>query len=111
MRAVSVLTSRTPRSMPTSPPKPIILISYACADEPEEPAEGEVQWLSFVTGHLRPAEEIGAFEIWTEPLAPDADARSRNPAQAARLRYICPACFASFARVRGRRRQANRNYP
>ena len=73
MRAVSVLTSRTPRSMPTSPPKPIILISHACADEPEEPAEGEVQWLSFVTGHLRPAEEIGAFEIWTEPLTPDAE--------------------------------------
>ena len=59
--------------MPTPPPKPIIFISYAHADEPEKPAEGEVRWLSFVTGHLRPAEEIGAFKIWTEPLAPDPD--------------------------------------
>ena len=73
MGAVSVLMSRTPRSMPTFPPKPIIFISYACADEPKEPPAGEVKWLSFVTGYLRPAEEIGAFEIWTEPLAPDAD--------------------------------------
>ncbi len=59
--------------MPTPPPKPSIFISYAHADEPEKPSEGEVRWLSFVTGHLRPAEEIGAFEIWTEPLAPDPD--------------------------------------
>ena len=59
--------------MPTPAPKPIIFISYAYADEPEEPAEDEVKWLSFVIGHLRPAEEVGAFEIWTEPLAPGAD--------------------------------------
>ena len=59
--------------MPTPPSKPIIFISYAPADEPEKPADGEVKWLSFVTGHLRAAEEIGALEIWTEPLAPGAD--------------------------------------
>ena len=59
--------------MPTPPSKPIIFISYAPADEPEKPVDGEVKWLSFVTGHLRAAEEIGALEIWTEPLAPGAD--------------------------------------
>jgi hypothetical protein len=59
--------------MPTPPSKPIIFISYARADEPERPVDGEVKWLSFVTGHLRAAEEIGALEIWTEPLAPGAD--------------------------------------
>jgi hypothetical protein len=70
MGAVSVLMSWTPRSMPTPPPKPIIFISYARADEAKEPVEGEAKGFSFVTGYLRPAEEIGAFEIWTEPLAP-----------------------------------------
>ena len=59
--------------MPTAPPKPIIFISYAHADEPETPADGEVKWLSFVTGHLRPAEEVGAFEFWIEPLAPGTE--------------------------------------
>jgi hypothetical protein len=59
--------------MPTLPSKPIIFISYAPADEPEKPADGEIKWLSFVTEHLRAAEEIGALEIWTEPLAPGAD--------------------------------------
>jgi hypothetical protein len=41
--------------MPTESGKPLIVISYAHADEPEHPAEGEVKWLSFVTGYLRPA--------------------------------------------------------
>ena len=40
--------------MPTEPYKPIIFISYAHADEPEKPAEGEIKWLSFVTGYLGP---------------------------------------------------------
>ena len=39
--------------MPTEPYKPLIFISYAHADEPERPAEGEVKWLSFVTGYLQ----------------------------------------------------------
>ena len=30
--------------MPTEPRKPLIVISYAHADEPEKPAEGEVKW-------------------------------------------------------------------
>jgi hypothetical protein len=59
--------------MLTPPYKPIIFISYAREDEPEKRAEGEAKWLSFVTEHLRPAKEIGAFDIWTEPLAPGGD--------------------------------------
>jgi hypothetical protein len=56
--------------MPTPPPKPIIFISYAHSDEPEKPAEGEIKWLSFVTGYLKPAEKEGAAEIWTDRLMP-----------------------------------------
>jgi len=41
--------------MPTEPKKPLIVISYAHADEPEDPAEREVKWLPFLTGYLRPA--------------------------------------------------------
>jgi hypothetical protein len=59
--------------VPNPSSKPIIFISCAPADQPEKPADGEVKWLSFVTGHLRAAEEIGALEIWTEALAPGAD--------------------------------------
>ena len=50
--------------------KPVIFISYAHLDEPENPREGEVQWLSFVTGFLKPAETQGAVEIWTDRLMP-----------------------------------------
>ncbi|MFZ1963045.1 MAG: toll/interleukin-1 receptor domain-containing protein [Roseiarcus sp.] len=57
----------------TSPPKPIIFISYAHADEPEQPAEGEVKWLSFVTGYLRPAVKHGAVEIWIDRLMRGGD--------------------------------------
>ena len=56
--------------MPTEPYKPIIFISYAHADEPEKPAEGEIKWLSFVTGYLRPAVKQGAVEIWVDWLMP-----------------------------------------
>ncbi len=59
-----------PRSMPTQPYKPIIFISYAHADEPEKPAEGEVKWLSFVTGYLRPAIKHGAVDLWIDRLMP-----------------------------------------
>ena len=58
------------RSMPTEPKKPLIVISYAHADEPEKPAEGEVKWLSFVTGYLRPAIKHGAVELWLDRLMP-----------------------------------------
>ena len=54
--------------MPDEPKKPLIVISCAHADEPERPAEGEVKWLSFVTGYLRPAIKHGAVELWIEGL-------------------------------------------
>ena len=60
--------------MPTPPPKPIIFISYAHADEPEKPAEGEIKWLSFVTGYLRPAVKHGAVDLWIDRLMRGGDA-------------------------------------
>ena len=56
--------------MPTEPKKPLIGISYAHADEPERPAEGEVKWVSFVTGYLRPAIKHGAVDLWVDRLMP-----------------------------------------
>jgi hypothetical protein len=50
-----------------SPPaKPIIFISYAHADEPDKPAEGEVKWLTFVQSFLQPAVKHGVFELWVD---------------------------------------------
>jgi hypothetical protein len=57
--------------MPTESGKPLIVISYAHADEPEHPAEGEVQWLSFVTGYLKPAIKHGVVDLWLDRLMPD----------------------------------------
>src|SRR5271157_5407931 len=59
--------------MPTEPKKPLIVISYAHEDEPEKPAEGEIKWLSFVTGYLRPAVKQGAVEIWIDRLMRGGD--------------------------------------
>jgi len=56
--------------MSTEPKKPLIVISYAHADEPEHPAEGEIKWLSFVTGYLRPALKHGAVDLWVDRLMP-----------------------------------------
>jgi hypothetical protein len=56
--------------MPTESGKPLIVISYAHEDEPEHPAEGEVKWLSFVTGYLRPAIKHGAGDLWIDRLMP-----------------------------------------
>ncbi|HTZ68949.1 MAG TPA: toll/interleukin-1 receptor domain-containing protein, partial [Roseiarcus sp.] len=56
--------------MPNEPKKPLIVISYAHADEPERPAEGEVKWLSFVTGYLKPAIKHGAVDLWLDRLMP-----------------------------------------
>ena len=70
MLARKLEASRTPCSMPTPPPKPIIFIGYAHADEPEKPAEGEVKWLSFVIGYLRPALKHGAVDLWIDRLMP-----------------------------------------
>jgi hypothetical protein len=46
--------------------RPVIFISYARADEPERPADGEVQWLSFVLRFLRPAVIGGIFDTWDD---------------------------------------------
>jgi hypothetical protein len=59
--------------MPTEPHKPIIFISYAHADEPESPAEGEIKWLSFVTGYLRPVVKHGRVDIWIDRLMRGGD--------------------------------------
>jgi internalin A len=56
--------------MTTHETKPVIFISYAHLDEPQKPRESEVQWLSFVTGFLKPAERKGALEVWTDRLMP-----------------------------------------
>ncbi len=65
-----MLTDVTETAMSTEPKKPLIVISYAHADEPEDPAEGEIKWLSFVTGYLRPAIKHGAVELWIDRLMP-----------------------------------------
>jgi hypothetical protein len=52
--------------------KPLIVVSYAHADEPENPAEGEVKWLSFVTDYLRPAIKHGAVDLWLDRLMPSS---------------------------------------
>jgi hypothetical protein len=56
--------------MPTAPTKPLIVISYAHEDEPEKPVEGEVKWLSFVTGYLRPAIKHRAVDLGLDRLMP-----------------------------------------
>ena len=59
--------------MTTDGTKPVIFISYAHADEPENPREGEVKWLSFVAGHLRPVVKHGAVDIWVDTLMRGGD--------------------------------------
>ena len=65
-----MLLGATEPPMPTEPKKPLIVISYAHADEPEHPGEGEIKWLSFVTGYLRPAIKHGAVDLWLDRLMP-----------------------------------------
>src|SRR5277367_4265931 len=65
-----MLAVRRNPAMPTESGKPLIVISYAHADEPEHPTEGEVKWLSFVTGYLRPAIKHGAVDLWLDRLMP-----------------------------------------
>jgi hypothetical protein len=52
--------------MSTESTKPILFISYAHADEPDKPVEGEVQWLSFVRRYLQPAVKDGIFDLWVD---------------------------------------------
>jgi hypothetical protein len=46
--------------------KPLIFISYAHLDEPENPAPGEVRWPTFVMKFLRPAVKSGEFAVWDD---------------------------------------------
>ncbi len=39
--------------------KPVIFISYSHKDEPEQPRDDEIQWLSFVLTYLQPAVKDG----------------------------------------------------
>jgi hypothetical protein len=78
--------------MPAEQKKPLIVISYAHAGEPEHPAEGEVKWLSFVIGYLRPAIKHGAVDLWIDRLMPGgAGLGARDQAEARRLRHLHPA--------------------
>jgi hypothetical protein len=52
--------------MSTTSTKPVIFISYAHADEPERPRDGEVKWLSFVQRFLQPAVKGGIFDLWVD---------------------------------------------
>src|SRR5208337_356111 len=72
--------------MPIPRTKPLIFISYAHADEPEKPAEGETRWLSFVTGYLGPAVKQGAIQVWTDRLMLGGD--DWNPEIESKLR-VC----------------------
>jgi TIR domain len=66
------LTASRAHSFPmtTVGTKPVIFISDAHADEPENPRDGEVQWLTFVTDFLKSAEQRGEIEVWTDRLMP-----------------------------------------
>ena len=56
--------------MPALSSKTVIFISYAHADEPERPVEGEVQWLSFVRRYLQPLVKDGIFDLWVDQQIP-----------------------------------------
>jgi hypothetical protein len=77
--------------------KPVIFISYAHADEPDKPPEGEIQWLSSVLQYLRPGEKAGVFELRIDRQmlggAPQrgSDAEPRHGAQARRRLRLPPA--------------------
>jgi hypothetical protein len=46
--------------------KPVIFIGYSHKDEPDKPAEGEVQWLSFVRTYLQPAVKHGVVDLFDD---------------------------------------------
>jgi tetratricopeptide (TPR) repeat protein len=56
--------------MSSSSNKPLVFISYAHLDEPENPAPGEVRWLTFVMGFLRPGVKGRRYEVWMDRLMP-----------------------------------------
>ncbi len=56
--------------MPSDSTKPLVFISYAHLDEPENPAPGEVRWLTFVMDFLRPGEKGRRYRVWIDRLMP-----------------------------------------
>jgi AAA ATPase domain/TIR domain len=50
--------------------KPVIFISYSHKDEPEQPRDGEIQWLSFVRTYLQPAIKHGIFDLFVDENLP-----------------------------------------
>lgn len=50
--------------------KPVIFTSYSHKDEPEKPADGDVQRLSFVRTYLQPAVKHGIFDLWVDRQMP-----------------------------------------
>jgi hypothetical protein len=80
-----MLIGVTETAMPPEPKKPLIVISYAHADEPEHPAEGEVKWLSFITGYLQPAIKHGAVDLWVDRLMPGGADWERDIEQKVRV--------------------------
>jgi hypothetical protein len=96
--------------MPTESRKPLIVISYAHADEPEHPAEGELKWLSYVMGYLRPAIKHGAVDLWVDRLMSGGADWEREIEQKLRLRHLHPARLAALY-VIAFHRQGDRNHP
>jgi hypothetical protein len=70
--------------MPSDSAKPFVFISYAHLDEPDNPAAGEVRWLSFVMEFLRPGVKGRKYEVWIDRLMPGG--ADWNPEIEARLR-------------------------
>ena len=90
--------------------KPVIFISYAHADEPDKPAEGEVQWLSFVRVPCAGGED-GVFELWVDrEMSGGADWDPRDRAETSRLRHLRFARLPLLDGVRLHRRQRDRDH-
>jgi hypothetical protein len=53
-------------AMPGDSYKPAVFISYAHADEPENPPPDETKWLSLIQRFPRPARVQGLFDVWTD---------------------------------------------
>ena len=54
------------RGMADGTAKPVIFISYSRKDEPQEPAAGQVAWLTYVQSHLAPAVKTGIFDLFID---------------------------------------------
>ena len=98
--------------MPNEFGKPLIVISYAHADEPEHPAADEVKWLSFVTGYLRPAIKSGAVDLWLDrhmPGGADWEPQIEQKLRMCDIFVLLVSRHPPFVRLRGR--QGDRDHP